>query len=95
MIKVLTEANISAWTSAGAFVVTTKAARLCGFTFLGSAAATSLVIFDGVNTAGRTIAYIPVGIAAATFISFTPLICTGGIVTTNIGTMAGYAVYYK
>ena len=95
MLKVLTEAKVSAWTSAGAVVVSAKPARFMGVSFLGSANATTLTIIDGVNTGGRTIGIVPVGAAAATFMPCTPLVCTAGIVTTNAGTMAGYAVFYK
>ena len=95
MIHVRDDAKVSAWTSAGAFVVSTKPIKFYGVSFLGSANATSLVIIDGTSTGGRTIGYIPVGAAAATFMSCNPLICTAGLVTTNIGTMAGYAVFYK
>jgi hypothetical protein len=90
------ECKVSAWTSAAAFVVTTQKCRFIGVSFLGSAAATTLQIFDGKDTAGKTIAIYPVGVTSGGMYStMFPIICTSGIVATNIGTMAGYNVYYK
>ena len=85
----------SAWTSAGAFIVSTKPCKLVGISYLGSAAATTIVIKDGVNTAGRTVATLNIPITSGGFqTTLVPITCTSGIVATNAGTVAGYCVLY-
>ncbi len=96
MVRVMNDVKVSAWTSAGAFVVSTKPIQFYGISFYGSAAATTIVIHDGTSTAGRTVATFPIAITSGGFqISPVALRCTGGIVATNIGTVAGYAIIYK
>jgi hypothetical protein len=87
--------QISAWTSAGAFIVATKPTMFVGISYFGSAAATTIVIKDGITTAGATIATIPVGITAGGFLTTDfPIACRTGIVATNVGTVAGYAILF-
>lgn len=86
---------ISAFTSAGAFVVTTRDSALISIVASGSANATAIHIFAGVNTAG-TKKYI-LGVPAALTTEggpYSPIICSGGITATNIGTVTTYAVLF-
>ena len=87
----------SVWTSAGAFFVTTGPAAFVGISALGSAAATTITIKDGTATAStKTIAIVPVAIAAGVFDGPTcPIVCTAGIVASNAGTVAGYCILYS
>ncbi len=89
------DCQVSAWTSAGAFIVATTPTKFVGISYYGSAAATTIVIKDGINTAGATIATIPVGIDAGGFLTTDfPISCRTGIVATNVGTVAGYAILF-
>lgn len=85
----------SAFTSAGAFVVATGPALWMGISGLGSGVATTVRVFDGTSTGGRTIAIVPFGAAGGVLDGpFAPIVCTGGITATNIGTVAGYCILY-
>ena len=86
---------VSAFTSAGAFVVTTCDALLYGVTGLGSAAATIVNVHQGVNTGGtkKFVASFDVT-AGVNEGPSAPIVCAGGITATNVGTVATYAVLY-
>jgi hypothetical protein len=89
------ECIASAYTSAGAFVVTTGPAAFVGISILGSAAATTIQVFDGTSTGGSKIAVVQADITAGGFhLAPVPICCSAGIVATNIGTVAGYVIYY-
>lgn len=95
MFKAPRNCVVSAWTSAGAFVVTTAPAALIGISYLGSADATTITAFDGVTTAGRTVAKFNIPTTEGNLkTSCIPIICTAGIVATNAGTVGGYAVLW-
>jgi len=86
---------VSAWTSDGAFVVTTRDSALVGISYLGSAAAGTIQIFKGTSTGGSKVAVFNVPITSGGFeTTRIPIVCSGGICATNVGTVAGYAVLY-
>jgi len=96
MVKVFTDAKVSTWQTNGAVVIATSTIRWCGFSVLGTTSATSIVVYAGTSTAGTKIAQIAVpGLGVSTFVSFTPIVCTGGLVTTAIATLGGYSIFYK
>ena len=82
-------------TSAGAVVITSRDAILYGISASGSAAAATLVVFAGTNTAGATVFFCPIPATAGyTDGPMAPVVCAGGITCTNVGTLAGYVVHY-
>ena len=86
---------VSAFTSAGAFVVTTNNAALVGIVASGSAASTVVNIHKGTSTAGTKVFICPVASTAGQVYTLEfPLVCSGGITATNVGTVATYAILY-
>jgi hypothetical protein len=62
----------------------------------GSAAQTVVYIKDGRTTAGRNVAVVDFAITAGVLDGpCVPVVCSTGIVATNLGTVAGYCVYYS
>ena len=87
-------AVVSPSTSAGAFVVTTKAAVLYGVCASGSSADTVINVYNA-NTAGRKTFILPVTSALpANDGPYIGVVCPDGIVATNVGTLVSYVVYY-
>ena len=82
-------------TSAALFIVTTRNSALLGISYSGSAADTYINIHKGVASAGAKVAMFAIGSTVAGVIACpAPVICSGGICATNIGTVASYVVYY-
>ena len=85
----------AAVTSAGAVVVTTSPALFYGISASGSAVATVINVHDGVTTAGAKVFIVDAPAAVANHEGpFVPIVCNGGITTTNVGTVAAYIALY-
>lgn len=86
---------VSVFTSNGAVVITTSDSLLYGIICSGSSNAAIINVHQGITTGGdkKFIANVP-ATAASVEAPPVPIVCAGGITTTNIGSVSTYAVMY-
>ena len=86
---------VSAFTSAGAFIVSTTSMALVGVMCSGSANNTTINVFQGTTTGGTQKAIFPITATTGNFAALPiPIVCSGGICATNVGTVASYAIVF-
>lgn len=86
---------VSVFTSAGAFIVTTESSALVGIMCSGSADNTTINVFQGTTTGGTRKALFPITATTGNYHMLPiPLVCSGGICATNVGTVASYAIVF-